>query len=67
MPGYKRRRRHPREDIGEVVFPIERMLAAREVSSGCIGVEALLESDARIVDDRVRNRLAQDRSRNRGS
>ena len=35
-----------RRDIGEVVFPIEKLLRARELSSSCVGVEALLENDA---------------------
>lgn len=40
--------KHPR-DIGRVVFPIEKMMAAREVSSCCVGVEALLESDSKSI------------------
>ena len=32
-------------DIGQVVFPIEKMTAARELSSCCVGVEAALETD----------------------
>ena len=58
MPTDTRPRR--RQDIGEVVFPIERMLAAREISSCCVGVEALLETDARAIEDRLRIRLARD-------
>ncbi len=34
------------ENIGRVVFLSEKMDAARESSSCCIGVEALLEADA---------------------
>ena len=34
-----------RRDIGQVVFPIEKMLEARELSSCCVGVEARLETD----------------------
>jgi len=34
-----------RRDIGQVVFPLEKMLAAREFSSCCVGVEAALETD----------------------
>ena len=34
-----------RRDIGQVVFPIEKMMRARELSSGCVGVEAMLQSD----------------------
>lgn len=35
-----------RRDIGDVVFPIEKLLRARELSSSCVGVEALLQNDA---------------------
>lgn len=34
-----------RRDIGQVVFPIEKMAAARELSSSCVGVEAALETN----------------------
>ena len=43
-----------RRDIGEVVSPIEQMLAARELSSCCVGVEAMLEEDAQPIRQRVR-------------
>ncbi len=42
-------RRYPksrnRRDIGEVVFLHEKMQMAREISSCCVGTEALLESN----------------------
>lgn len=38
-----------RRDIGQVVSPIEKMMAAREASSCCVGVEALLEIDAKQI------------------
>jgi hypothetical protein len=38
-----------RRDIGGVVFPIEKMLAARQISPSCVGVEALLEIDAKSI------------------
>ncbi len=38
-----------RRDIGQVISPIEKMMAAREASSCCVGVEALLEIDARQI------------------
>ena len=38
-----------RRDIGEVISPIEKMMAAREASSSCVGVEALLEIDAKRI------------------
>ncbi len=34
-----------RREIGQVVFPIEKMKAARELSSCCVGVEASLETN----------------------
>ena len=43
-----------RRDIGEVVFPIEKMVAAREVSSCCVGVEAALENDSGAIKTRTR-------------
>ena len=33
-----------RRDIGQVIFPIEQLMAARELSSCCAGQEAMLES-----------------------
>jgi hypothetical protein len=38
-----------RRDIGSVDFTIEKMMAAREVSSCCVGVEALLETDSKSI------------------
>ncbi len=32
-----------RRDIGRVIFPIEQLMAARELSSCCAGQEAMLE------------------------
>ncbi len=52
---YRRRPRRP-GDIGEVVSPIERLTAAREVSSCCVGVEAMLESGDAAIDQRLRQR-----------
>lgn len=37
-----------RRDIGRVVFPMEIMNAARELSSCCIGTEAKLEPKSRF-------------------
>lgn len=34
-----------RRDIGQVVFPIEKMMAARDFSSCCVGIEAALETN----------------------
>ena len=34
-----------RKNIGKVVFPSEKLMAAREASFSCVHVEAVLESD----------------------
>ena len=34
-----------RRDIGEVLFPIEKLLRARELSSDCVATEAILDRD----------------------
>jgi len=44
-----------RRDIGRVVSPIETMMAAREVSSSCVGVEALLEVNSKSISQRLKN------------
>ncbi len=38
-----------RRDIGSVDFAIEKMMVAREASSCCVGVEALLEIDSKSI------------------
>ena len=48
-----------RRDIGQVVFPIEQMLAAREMSSCCVGVEAMLEQDAQPIRQRVNELISR--------
>lgn len=40
-------------DIGSVDIAIEKMMAAREVSSCCVGVEALLEIDSKSIHKRI--------------
>ncbi len=55
MPGKTRRPARRPQVIGEVVSPIERLIAAREVSSCCVGVEALLETEAAAIDDHLRS------------
>ena len=55
----KRRKPAPakdRRDIGQVVSPIEMMMAARDASSCCVGVEALLEANSPRVRDTVNQR-----------
>lgn len=56
-----------RRNIGKVVFPIEKMMRARELSSGCIGVEAMLENDSSVytanlqrLDHKTRKEREQD-------
>lgn len=43
-----------RRDIGSVDFIIEKMILAREVSSGRVGVETMLEVDSRSIKKRIR-------------
>jgi hypothetical protein len=50
-----------RRDIGEVVFPIEQMLAARDMSSCCVGVEAMLEDNAPSIRQRVKDLISSRR------
>lgn len=45
-----------RRDIGRVDFAIEKMMAAREISSCCVGVEALLEIDSKSIGKRLKER-----------
>jgi len=45
-----------RRDIGRVDFAIEKMMAAREVSSSCVGVEALLELDSESIGKQMKKR-----------
>ena len=42
----KHSRTRDRRNVGQVISPIEKLMAAREASSCCVGVEALLEIDA---------------------
>ena len=44
MKDTKRAPMKGRKDVGEVVFPIEKLMAAREASFSCIHLEAALES-----------------------
>lgn len=39
-----------RKDIGQVVSPIEKLMAARAASSSCVHVEAALESDSGLTN-----------------
>ena len=42
-----------RRDIGSIDIAIEKMMAAREVSSACVGVEALLEIGSKLIGKRI--------------
>jgi len=48
-------RRKP-QDVGEVVFLFEKMNVARDLSSCCVGVEALLEANVNNHDFGWRSR-----------
>ena len=47
-------KKHPptkdRCDIGQVVFPIEKMAVARDLRSCCVGVEAALETNSGLAE-----------------
>ncbi len=49
MAGKKRRpekdRLKDRSDIGEVEFPIEKLMKFRDASASCVHIEAAIESD----------------------
>lgn len=49
--------KHPpvkdRRNIGVIVFPIEKLIAAREISSCCVGVEAALETNSKLITVRT--------------
>ena len=38
-----------RKDIGEVVFPIEKLKAARAANASCVHIEADLEADTGLI------------------
>ena len=61
MSQSKRTSQRERRAIGEVELPIEKLMAAREWSSCCVGVEALLEVEA----DRIRRPPPQPRKARR--
>ena len=55
MTGRKPAPMKDRKDIGEVVFPIEKLKAARAASSSCVHIEADLETDSgltKLIKDR---------------
>jgi hypothetical protein len=57
MNPYKNQPSKNRRDIGEVVFPIEKLMAAREISSCCVGVEAALENNSKLITARTSGRV----------
>lgn len=50
-----------RRDIGRVDFAIEKMMAARAMSSSCVGVEALLETDFGSIGKQTRKAAGKQR------
>ena len=55
MTGKKPAPMKARKDVGEVVFPIEKLTAARAASFSCVHIEAAFEAEARSTDP-VKNR-----------
>ena len=39
-----------RSDIGEVVFPIEKLTKFRDASASCVHIEAAMEADRGLTD-----------------
>ncbi|MDH3759692.1 MAG: hypothetical protein OEU50_01840 [Gammaproteobacteria bacterium] len=54
-----------RSKVGEVVFLAEKMQRARELSSCCVGTEALLETGFKGPGAAVRGRAAAESKKNR--
>ena len=50
MTDRKPRPTKSRKDIGKVVFPIEKLLAARAANASCVHIERDLESDSGITN-----------------
>ncbi len=53
----KRKKRRPekdrlkdRSDIGEVEFPIEKLMKFRDASASCVHIEAAMEADRGLTD-----------------
>ncbi len=45
-----------RSDIGEVEFPIEKLMRFRDAEASCVHIEAKLQADRGLTDTRKRHR-----------
>lgn len=50
MANRKPRPAKNRKDIGKVVFPIEKLMAARAANASCVHIESDLESDSGLTN-----------------
>lgn len=48
--GPKKDRLRDRSDIGEVVFPIEKLMKFRDANASCVHIEAALQADRGLTD-----------------
>ena len=48
--GSKKDRLRDRSDIGEVVFPIEKLMEFRDANASCVHIEAALQADRGLTD-----------------
>ncbi len=46
----KKDRLKDRSDIGEVIFPIEKLMEFRDASASCVHIEAAMEADHGLTD-----------------
>ena len=46
----KKDRLRDRSDIGEVVFPIEKLMEFRDANASCVHIEAALQADRGLTD-----------------
>ena len=44
-----------RSDIGEVEFPIKKLMKFRDASASCVHIEAAMESDRGLTDTRKKH------------
>ncbi len=48
--GSKKDRLRDRSDIGEVEFPIEKLMKFRDANASCVHIEAALQADRGLAD-----------------
>ena len=53
----KKDRIKDRSDIGEVVFPIEKLMEFRDASASCVHIEAAMDADRGLTDTRKKRRI----------